>query len=211
MTDKSAMAQFLNRLDYGRTENSSLLKFYCIFQNSESGNIGTIRNMDIIVRNETPEDYKAIEEILCAAFPSDAESKVVYALRTNGHATISLVAIGAGKILGHILFSPVHTHPPTPQNGLGLAPMAVHADFRSQGIGSQLIRAGLQACRDLLYDYCVVLGSPKYYGRFGFEKASTFDLQNEYGVDDEFMVVRFTTVPLGGLVKYSPEFAFFSV
>lgn len=89
--------------------------------------------------------------------------------------------------------------------------MAVHADFRSHGIGSQLIRAGLQACHDLHYDYCVVLGSPKYYGRFGFEKASTFNLQNEYGVDDEFMVTRFTTLPLGGLVKYSPEFALFSV
>jgi predicted N-acetyltransferase YhbS len=56
-----------------------------------------------------------------------------------------------------------------------------------------------------------VLGSPKYYGRFGFEKASTFNLQNEYGVDDEFMVTRFTMLPLSGLVKYSPEFALFSV
>src|SRR5690606_8870715 len=157
MTDNSAMAQFLNRLDYGRTEDSSLLKFYCIFQNSESGNIGTIQNMDIIVRNATAEDNKAIEEILWAAFPSDAESKVVNALRANGHATISLVAYSVGRNLGHILFSPVHTHPPAPQKGLGLAPMAVHADFRSHGIGSQLIRAGLQACHDLHYDYCVVL------------------------------------------------------
>ena len=70
----------------------------------------------------------------------------------------------------------------------------------------------LQRCKRLGYDYCVVLGDPKYYPRFGFEKASNFDLQNEYGVDDEFMVIRFSDRELRtGLVRYAPEFALFSV
>ncbi|HEX2989894.1 MAG TPA: N-acetyltransferase, partial [Anaerolineales bacterium] len=100
--------------------------------------------------------------------------------------------------------------------GLGLAPVAVHPEVQSQGIGSQLIREGLRVCKEMGFDYCVVLGGPKYYRRFGFEKASLHGLQNEYGVDEEFMVIRFengsppAAMP-GTLVKYAPEFGLFSV
>lgn len=150
--------------------------------------------MNIIIRAETQEDYFAVEQIHKSAFRTDAESKVVNAIRANGNAVISLVAIKGNKVAGHILFSPVSTHPPTPEKGLGLAPVAVLPEFHSQGIGSALIRAGLEECRKLGYDYAVVLGGPKYYMRFGFEKASSFGLQNEYG-----------------LVKYTLEFGLFSV
>ena len=90
--------------------------------------------------------------------------------------------------------------------------MAVRPDVQSQSIGSQLIREGLGLCKELGYDYCVVLGSPEYYQRFGFEKARSFGLQNEYGVDEEFMLIRFSKRELAhGLVRYEAEFALFSV
>jgi putative acetyltransferase len=165
----------------------------------------------ILTRPELPKDYAAVEAIHVAAFRTDAESKVVNAIRENGNATISLVAVVDENVVGHILFSPVHTHPPTPEKGLGLAPLAVLPTLHKQGIGSQLIRAGLEQCRELGYDYAVVLGGPNYYMRFGFEKASVFGLQNEYGVDDEFMAFKFKALPAGGLVKYTPEFSLFSV
>ncbi|WKZ34354.1 MAG: N-acetyltransferase [Anaerolineales bacterium] len=137
--------------------------------------------MNIVIRSEFPEDHSHVETIHTSAFRTDAESKVVNAIRANGNATISLVAVIDENVVGHILFSPVTTHPPTPEKGLGLAPVAIHPDFQAQGAGSQLIRAGLERCRELGYDYAVVLGGPKYYMHFGFEKASAFGLQNEYG------------------------------
>lgn len=167
--------------------------------------------MNILIRPETVTDLSAVDEILRAAFPSDAECKVVNAIRQNGNATISLVAELDGNVVGHILFSPVSTHPSTPERGLGLAPVAVHPIHHSKGIGSQLIRAGLNLCRELEFDYVVVLGSPKYYSRFGFKKASEAMLQNEYGVDEEFMALPISRLPRSGLVKYSPEFSLFSV
>jgi putative acetyltransferase len=167
--------------------------------------------MNILIRNETDKDHSAVEQIHKAAFRTDAESTVVNAIRANGNAVISLAAVVENNIVGHILFSPVSTHPPAPEKGLGLAPVVVLPEFHSQGIGSALIRAGLEECRRLSFDYAVVLGAPKYYMRFGFEKASLFGLQNEYGVDDEFMVIKFKALPAGGLVKYTPEFASFSV
>ncbi len=167
--------------------------------------------MNIFIHPETPADYKAAENILLSTFPTDAESKLVNAIRKNGNAIISLVATLDEKVIGHILFSPLTTHPPTPEHGLGLAPVAVDPAYQSKGVGSKLIRAGLQTCIDRQYDYVVVLGNPKYYTRFGFQKASEFGLQNEYGVDDEFMVVKFKSLPVGGLVKYVNEFSLFLV
>ena len=167
--------------------------------------------MDIQVCNEESTHIDQVRAILRAAFLSHAESKLVDALRENGKAIISLVAVDGEQVLGHILFSPVSTTPPSEAKGLGLAPVAVHPTMQWQGIGSQLIREGLKLCQELGYDYCVVLGDPKYYQRFGFEKASPFGIRNEYGVDNEFMIIRFSDRGVVGLVQYAPEFGELSV
>jgi putative acetyltransferase len=68
--------------------------------------------MDFTIRNEEAMDIEQVRAILCAAFPTEAESKLVDLLRTNHKAIISLVAIASGdQVLGHILFSPVATPP----------------------------------------------------------------------------------------------------
>lgn len=128
--------------------------------------------MELKLRNEEHEDIDQVRAILQAAFPSDAESKLVDALRASGKAVISLVAVNGGLVLGHILFSPVTTSPPGNARGIGLAPVAFRPDVQAHGIGSQLIREGLTLCQGLGFDYCVVLGSTEYDHRFGFEKAS---------------------------------------
>lgn len=168
--------------------------------------------MRIDIRAEEARDILQVRDILRAAFPTDAESRLVDTLRTNDKAIISLVAVEGDQVLGHILFSPVFTTPRNQANGIGLAPVAVRTDFQKQGNGSRLIRQGLGLCKKLGYNYCVVLGDPNYYQRFGFEQASKLGLGNEYGADHEFMVIRFSgRVIEPGRVKYAPEFALFSV
>lgn len=167
--------------------------------------------MENIIRNEETKDIDQVRAIVCAAFSREAESKLVDALRANGKAIISLVAVDDTEVLGHIMFSPVTTSPPSSARGIGLAPVAVRPDVQSQGIGSQLIREGLHLCRELGFDYCVVLGNPKYYERFGFKKASDSGIQNEYGEDEAFMWINFTNCTVTGLAQYAPEFAMFSL
>jgi len=168
--------------------------------------------MEINIRHEEAKDIEPVREVLCAAFPTDVESRLVDALRTNGKAVISLVAVQKEQVLGHIMFSPVSITPPSEAKGIGLAPVAVHPNVQSQGVGSSLIHEGLRLCKELGYDYCVVLGNPKYYRRFGFEKASQLGIQNEYGADDAFMLIRFSKRTMAqGLLKYAPEFAMFAV
>jgi putative acetyltransferase len=82
--------------------------------------------------------------------------------------------------------------------------------LQKQGIGKLLIRKGLDVCREKKYPFVVVLGGPAYYRQFGFIRASSRHLQNEYGVDEEFMVMELSEnalPPSGGLLKYAPEFA----
>ncbi|MGE5643142.1 MAG: GNAT family N-acetyltransferase, partial [Byssovorax cruenta] len=95
--------------------------------------------MEFIIRNEQPQDIDQVRTILRSAFPTEAESNLVDALRANGKAVISLVAAVSEGVLGHILFSPVTTSPPHEAKGLGLAPVAVRPDVQAKGIGTKLV------------------------------------------------------------------------
>ena len=167
--------------------------------------------MNIFIRPEQPKDIPAIHTLNTSAFPTDAEARLVDALRANGKAIYSFVAVDEqDTVLGHVLYSPVTT--PLPSHGLGLAPVAVRPEFQGQGIGSKLIRASLTEIKADGYDFVVLLGSPEYYHRFGFQTASAFGLQNEYGVDEEFMALNLSGRELpSGLVRYTDEFGLFSV
>ncbi len=161
----------------------------------------------MIVRAERADDCQAVHAVHAAAFPTDAEARLVDRLRSNGKARVSLVADAEGEVVGHILFSPVTVASAT---GLGLAPVAVMPAQQRRGIGIALIDAGLEECRALGVPFVVVLGHPGYYRRFGFERADRFGLQNEYGATDAFMVLELIDGGIpesGGLVRYGTEFA----
>jgi putative acetyltransferase len=166
-------------------------------------------SFEITIRPETGLDVDTVRAIHEQAFPTPAEARMVDLLRANGKASISLVAELEGQVVGHILFSPV-TVSGSDSGGLGLAPVAILPAHQARGIGSRLIRDGLAQCRERGTPYAVVLGSPAFYGRFGFGRASMIGLGNEYGVDEEFMAIELTVgalPPEGGLVCYAPEFA----
>ena len=162
-------------------------------------------------RPETTADAAAIRRVHAAAFPTPTEAELVDRLRAHGKATVSLVAEQAREIVGHILFSPVAVDGVRLVGlALGLAPVAVLPACQRQGVGSRLVRDGLEACRGLGCGLVVVLGEPGYYGRFGFGRASRWGLRNEYGVDDAFQAIELSAgsiPPAGGLVRYAPEFA----
>lgn len=160
------------------------------------------------VRLETVRDIGAVRSLNDAAFGTTVEGSLVDAVR-GVRGSISLVATLADGVVGHILFTPV-TLNPSGGKIAGLGPMAVHPDHQRHGIGSQLVRAGLDRCRLDGYDAVVVVGHPAYYPRFGFLPARTRGLRCEFAVpDDAFMVLELTpnAVAKGGTVRYLPEFA----
>lgn len=165
----------------------------------------------LTIRPEQPADAAAIFEVHRAAFPTDAEARLVDRLRAHANARVSLVAVVDELIVGHIVFSPVSLVTPAAAiAGLGLAPLAVLPAHQRRGIGSTLVREGLAVCRQLACPFVVVLGHPAYYPRFGFGRANALGITNEYQVDEQFMIRELApgSLPVGGgLVRYGPEFA----
>ena len=163
------------------------------------------------VRRERRGDEAAIAQVNDEAFGQPDESRLIDTARKGGHAALSLVAVAGGRIVGHILFTPVTIESPgCAVTALGLGPMAVWPRLQRQGIGSTLAETGLRECAGMGVQVVVVVGHPQFYPRFGFRPASAFGLRCEYAVPDEvFMATELTPGAMaghGGLVRYLPEF-----
>jgi putative acetyltransferase len=154
---------------------------------------------DTIVRPETPADYSAIASLTQTAFNSTAEVTLINTIRQQYPQHIALVAEQHGNIVGHILFSPVSLASVPEAKLMALAPMAVSNVLQHQGIGSALVRAGLELCRQQGVAAVVVLGHPGYYPRFGFNPASQFNIRCPWQAPDEaFMLLPLNGPPLDG-------------
>lgn len=163
-----------------------------------------------IIRPERPEDASEIRHVNELAFGQPAEADLVDKLRKACAEALSLVAEDGGAIVGHILFSPVVVEGRL-DFGMGLAPMAVLPDRQRQGIGSQLVRRGLDNLRERGCPFVVVVGHPGYYPRFGFEPASKHGLLSQWeGMHDTaFMVLVLDVQAMAGasgVARYRDEF-----
>lgn len=169
----------------------------------------------IVLRRERPEDIPAIHALNLSAFGGPGEAKVVDLLRERCSDSdfVSVVAEMAGRVVGQVLFTPVTLRAEDGRtlDGMGLAPLAVLPEAQNQGIGSILCRAGLEEIESSGAPFVVVLGSPAYYSRFGFEPAQQYQLRCTYGdvPPGAFMVKVFHPQQmqgLSGVVHYQPEF-----
>ena len=148
------------------------------------------------IRVESEEDYDVVRSLNTAAFETSAEAKLVDILRAQAHPTVSLVTEIDGSVVGHILFSPVT--------------LEGHSDTLVMGIGTALVREGLNQCRQAGVQGVVVLGHPSYYPRFGFKPSSEFGISCEYDVpEDVFMVMELHQNALrgkSGMIRYHAAF-----
>lgn len=164
------------------------------------------------IREEEPEDRDGVRAVLAEAFPSDAEARLVDALRGRTRPWVSWVAEAPDSaVIGHILFTPVEIRSPgRTGTAMGLGPMAVAPGRQRQGVGSALVEAGLSACRELGELVVVVLGHPSYYPRFGFQPAWDRGLYYASpGPDPAFLVNELEAGALGdrsGEVVYHAAF-----
>lgn len=160
----------------------------------------------INIRPETPADIDAIYALTKAAFDpmpySDGnEAECVDKLRADGDLHISLVAVEIDKIVGHIAFSPV-TISETEGVWYGLGPVSAEPSRQKSGIGSALIKTGLQLLKERDVAGCVLIGNPDYYHRFGFVgdgRITYRDLETKY-----VQWISFNGSEPSGVVMYSP-------
>lgn len=165
----------------------------------------------MLIRPERDDDHAAVHALNVSAFESSGEAKLVERLRREADSVVSLVAEDDGTVVGHIMFTPVtlSNHPDFQIMGLG--PMAVASTHRRQGVGSALVRGGLERCNQMGCGAVVVLGHPEYYPRLGFRPAVKYGLACEYDAPPEaFMVAELQPnylTGVSGTVSYHVAFA----
>ena len=164
----------------------------------------------MIIRSEEPKDYAGVYVVNGSAFETTAEANLVEALRKEATPIISLVADDNGTVVGHIMFSPVSLSGLVDLKIMGLGPMAVSRALQNKGIGSALVRAGLERCKELGVGAAIVLGHPGYYPRFGFLPSIEYGIRSEYEVPQEaFMVLELKPgylKEISGTIQYHPAF-----
>ncbi|MBL4614705.1 MAG: N-acetyltransferase [Magnetovibrio sp.] len=127
------------------------------------------------IREELDHDLGGIRAVHDAAFGGTDESSLVDRLRDDGLIVTSLVADEYGEIVAHILFSELEVTSDSQDRSIraaALAPMAVAPTHQRLGIGSELVRQGLDLCREKGIEAVIVVGPElnheRYYPRFGF-------------------------------------------
>lgn len=131
------------------------------------GNLKKAMPAKVEIRTGEPSDRPAIELLYPAAFPDEDLVPLVRDLLRETNTVISLVATIDAQIAGHVIFSKCGVARTGIKAAL-LAPLAVAPDRQRMGIGSALIRAGLERLKDEGMDIVCVLGDPAFYGRLGF-------------------------------------------
>ncbi len=163
--------------------------------------------MTLIIRSETAADHAAIAAVTTAAFVNQphsdgSEAAIVDRLREAGALTLSLVAInGRDELVGHIGFSPLATD--MPGTWFGIGPLSARPDVQRQGIGSALVRCGLDRLKGKA-DGIGLVGDPNYYCRFGFAARPGLVCD---GVPDLYVqALAFIDVPAWGKIAFHPAF-----
>lgn len=126
------------------------------------------------IRLEHAGDHPAVRDVHFAAF--DAEHGPVVSYLTDDLRTLvgpsdglSLVAQDAGRVVGHVMFTRSLLDAPRRLVDVQvLSPLAVLPEYQGQGIGSALVRRGLEILTERSVPLVFLEGSPGYYARFGF-------------------------------------------
>ncbi len=139
------------------------------------------------LRKETPADYRIVEELTREAFwgnidhpTCDGEHLLVHKLRKLPAFVpeLDFVAEAEGKIVGHIIYSLAKIM--TPDKGeiqvLNFGPLSVHPSYKRMGVGSALLHHSIAEAARLGYRAIIFYGHPDYYPRFGFRRASRYDI-----------------------------------
>jgi putative acetyltransferase len=165
--------------------------------------------MSVEIRPEEPRDVPGIWDANRKAFGREVEARLVDDLRDGGYARLSLVAEEEGRLVGHVVFSEAVIRTDGGDvKALALGPVGVIPDRQGRGVGSALIREGLDRCAQAGHRIVVLLGHPDYYPRFGFSAERAGNLSSPYS-GEAFMALELVPGSLSGVVgefEFAPPF-----
>ena len=159
--------------------------------------------MKIGITKET--DWDSIYKVLETAF-LDEENKVIMNLAQELSNEIttpsikSLIAETDNQVIGYVSYSPIFLKSDTSISGYILSPLAVSPKHQKQGVGSNLIKSGIDLLTEEGAGILLVYGDPSYYRRFGFKEEIGHAFVPPYTLQYPFgwlgMMLNGTAVPI---------------
>ena len=139
------------------------------------------------IQKATDSDLPAALAVEQAAFGSNVEGELVRNLLEDPSAqpALSLLAFIDDEPVGHVLFTRLRLDPAPSLKLSILAPLAVVPAKQKQGIGSALVKHGLQVLTRDGTDLVFVLGHIEYYPRLGFKPAGPQGLIAPYPIPEK--------------------------
>ena len=133
--------------------------------------------MDIIVRNETPADYRAVEELTRESFwnvykPGADEHYYVHMMRSHPDfiPELAFVLEKDGEIIGNIMYTKAWLEDEQGKRKeiLSFGPLCVSPKYQRQRLGKILIEHSFEVARKMGYDVNINFGNPGNYVSRGF-------------------------------------------
>jgi putative acetyltransferase len=140
------------------------------------------------IRETNDADVHDILFVEREAFNSDKEADLTRDLLADPTAKplLSLMAFIENHPAGHILFTKAHLlNTPREVAVSFLAPLAVMPKFQRRGVGSALVKKGLELLTSSRVELVFVVGHPVYYPRHGFTPAGKLGFETPFPIPKE--------------------------
>lgn len=153
----------------------------------------------ITFRNETPADYKAVENLTREAFwnvykPGCDEHFMLHSFRTRSDFVpeLDILMEENSVLIGHVMFVKAEIRL---NNGGNLpimtfGPISIVPDFKCKGYGTVLIRHAMQKAKKINCGALAITGNIGFYGKSGFVVAKTKDVFYHADPDADYFLIK---------------------
>lgn len=154
---------------------------------------------DLIIRNETENDYAIVEQMTRDAFwnlyvPGGDEHYLVHILRPHEDfiPELDLVAESDGQIVGNVMYTrcTLTNEDKEEKSILTFGPLCVHPEYQRRGIGKKLLEYSFTKAIEMGFDAIVIFGVPGNYVSRGFKCCQRYNVCLEDDVFPTAMLVK---------------------
>lgn len=151
-------------------------------------------SMQVQIKREKAKDREEVDLLYKIAFEQESPSELIHGFRNSNQFIPELARVAriSDQIIGIIMYS--HGEIVKGRKNIPtiiIASVAILPAYQNLGIGAELVRSSFQKARDLGYKSVLVAGEEDYFSRFGFKKASEYDISNNMDIPEEnFMALE---------------------
>lgn len=168
----------------------------------------------MIIRPIKISEFQQSLALVKAAFSkaehSDHEEILIEKLRQEPQyiPDLDIVAEENNQLVGYVMLTLIDIG--SYNKALCLGPIAVAENQRGKGIGANLIEYAEEKALGLGYEAIHIMGYPEYYNRFGYGKASKYNIFIDFPVEDKYFLIKElkpnSLKSVEGQIKYQKSF-----